>query len=196
MKYNRMKLNIFDGGTGGQGSQGGDGGQGSAGSGSGTQNTGNYTYEQLEEIASARAEKASRTALANFFRGQGMSEEEVTKAIGDFKRQKAQNQPNISAIEQERDAAQKELQQLKNTNILRDKGVKAEDLDYVMFKVEKLVDDKTDFTKAAEKFLKENPKFTGAGAYRVSTSSGAESKGTGGSLNSSINDAIRNAIRR
>lgn len=196
MKYNRMRLNIFDGGTGGQGSQGGDGSQGSAGSGSGTQNTGNYTYEQLEEIASARAEKAGRTALANFFRGQGMSEEEVTKAIGDFKRQKAQNQPNISAIEQERDDYKKQVEQMKNEKILTSKGVKTEDLDYIMFKVEKLVDDKTDFAKAAEKFLKENPRFTGAGTYRVSTSSGTESNGAGRSLNSSINDAIRNAIRK
>ena len=45
---------------------------------------------------------------------------------------------------------------MKNEKVLTSKGVKADDLDYVMFKVSKLVDDKTDFEKAADKFLKEN----------------------------------------
>ena len=50
---------------------------------------------------------------------------------------------------------------MKNTSYLRDKGVKPDDLDYVLFKVSKQVDDKTDFKKAADAFLKENPRFTG-----------------------------------
>ncbi len=48
------------------------------------------------------------------------------------------------------------------------KGVKTDDLDYVTFKVSKMVNDKTTFEKAAEKYLKENPKYTGSGTYRVS----------------------------
>lgn len=58
MKY-RMNLQLFENGTGaGSGGQGGNagagnGGQESAGSASGAHNTGTYTYEQLEEIASA-----------------------------------------------------------------------------------------------------------------------------------------------
>ena len=110
-------------------------------------------------------------------------------------KQKAQ-QPDVDTITRERDAAQKELQELKNEKILTGKGVKADDLDYVMFKVSKLVDDKTDFTKAAEKFLKENPKYTGAGTYRVSTSTGSDNQDTGGSVNMNINDRIRAAARR
>lgn len=109
--------------------------------------------------------------------------------------EKAQ-QPDVDTITRERDAAQKELQELKNEKILTGKGVKADDLDYVMFKVSKLVDDKTDFTKAAEKFLKENPKYTGAGTYRVSTSTGSDNQDTGGSVNMNINDRIRAAARR
>lgn len=62
MRY-RMNLQLFDDGAGaGSGGQGGNagagnGGQGSAGSASGAHNTGTYTYEQLEEIASARVER-------------------------------------------------------------------------------------------------------------------------------------------
>ena len=59
-----------------------------------------------------------------------------------------------------------------------------------------MVDDKTDFTKAAEKFLKENPRYSGGGTYRVSTSTGADNQNAGGNVNASINDRIRAAMRR
>ena len=68
-------------------------------------------------------------------------------------------------------------------------------MDYVLFKINQLVDDKTDFAKAADKFLKENPRF-GKGAYKVSTSTGSDNQNTGGSVNASINDRIRAAMRR
>lgn len=198
----RMYLQLFEDGAGaGSGGQGGNagtgnGGQGSAGSSSGAHGNGAYTYEQLEEIASARAEKSERAALANFFRSQGMTEAEVTQAITEFKTQRAANQPDITKLQKEKDDALKEVQQMKNEKILTGKGVKAEDLDYVMFKVSKLVDEKTTFEKAAEKYLKENPRYAGGSTYRVSTSTGSESNGSGGSMNASINDRIRAAARR
>ena len=102
----------------------------------------------------------------------------------------------MDALTQERDAAQQELQQLKNEKVLSSKGVKAEDMDYVLFKVNKLVDDKTDFAKAADKFLKENSRYTGTGTYRVSTSTGSDNQDTGGNMNMTINDRIRAAARR
>lgn len=188
--YRLMNLHIFD-----EGNDHGNGGGGTGGNGSQT-GSASYTFEQAEEIASARAEKASRNALADFFRKQGMSESEITTAISDFKAKQAANKPNVSAIEQERDEARKELESLKNTNVLRDKGVQSDELDYVVFKVSQMVDEKTDFAKAAEKFLKENPRFTSAGAYRVSTSTGSQANGNTGGTNASINDAIRKAFRR
>ena len=140
-----MNLRLFDeGGQGGTGGQGGNAGSGNGGQGG---NAG-YTYEQLEEIASSRAERAGRSALADFFRKQGMSETQITEAIEDYKEKQKKSQPNVSEIQQERDSYKAEVEQMKNEKILTGKGVKAEDLDYVMFKVSKLVDDKTDFTKA------------------------------------------------
>ena len=201
MKY-RMNLQLFeDGGGAGSGGQGGNAGtgssgQGSAGNASGAVNSGTYTYEQLEEIASARASKSERAALASFFRNQGMTESEVTQAINNFKAERAANQPDTAKLQKERDDALKEVQQMKNEKFLSGKGVKSEDLDYVMFKVSKLVDDKTTFEKAAEKYLKENPRYVGGNTYRVSTSSGSSSEGSGGSANASINDRIRAAARR
>lgn len=201
MKY-RMNLQLFEdgAGAGSAGGQGGstgtgDGGQRSAGGASGAHSTGTYTYEQLEEIANARVERSERTALANFFRSQGMTEEEVTQAITDFKTQRAANQPNTEKLQQERDAALAQVEQMNNEKILSGKGVRPDDMDYVMFKVSKMVDEKTDFKKAAEKFLKENPRFTGQ-TYRISTgtpSGGPEGNDTG---NNSINAAIRRAAGR
>lgn len=201
MKKRLMDLRIFEGGsTEGQasGSGTGNGGQsGTAGTGSSGQggNAG-YTYEQLEEVASARASKAERLAITNYLRGKGMSEEDITTAINDFKEKKKNSQPDVAAIEKERNDAIAERDQLKNSNILRDKGVRADDIDYVMFKVNKLVDDKTDFKKAAERFLKENPRYAGGSSYRMSTSAGTDTNTSGGSKNTSINDAIRAAARR
>ena len=196
MKNKFMNLHIFEeGGNGGEGNTAGQNGNSGNGNGSQSGIVG-YTFEQAEEIANNRAEKASRAALASFYRQQGLSEEQITTAIADFKAKQKAQQPDVDTITRERDAAQKELQELKNEKILTGKGVKADDLDYVMFKVGKLVDDKTDFTKAAEKFLKENPKYTGAGTYRVSTSTGSDNQDTGGSVNMNINDRIRAAARR
>ena len=196
MKNKFMNLHIFEeGGNGGEGNTAGQNRNSGNGNGSQSGNVG-YTFEQAEEIANNRAEKASRAALASFYRQQGLSEEQITTAIADFKAKQKAQQPDVDTITRERDAAQKELQELKNEKILTGKVVKADDLDYVMFKVSKLVDDKTDFTKAAEKFLKENPKYTGAGTYRVSTSTGSDNQDTGGSVNMNINDRIRAAARR
>lgn len=196
----KMYLQLFEDGAGaGSGGQGGNAGTGSGGQGpvgaSGA-HTGTYTYEQLEEIASARVNKSERAALANFFRSQGMTEAEVTEAITKFKNERAANQPDTAKLQRERDDALKKVQQMENEKTLAGKGVKAEDLDYVMFKVSKLVDDKTTFEKAAEKYLKENPRFTAGNSYRMTSSSGGNSNGSGGNVNASINDAIRMAARR
>lgn len=199
----RMYLQLFDDGAGaGSGNQSGNAGtgssgQGSAGGASGASNSGTYTYEQLEEIASARANKSERAALANFFRNQGMTETEVTNAIATFKAERAANQPDAAKLQKERDEALEKIERMENERFLSGKGVKSDDLDYVMFKVSKLVDDKTTFEKAADKFLKENPRFAGGGNnYRISTSAGNSSEGSGGSMNASINDRIRAAARR
>lgn len=195
-------LQLFtDGGDGGSGA--GGTGAGSAGNGNGSQaNAGGasrnatYSYEQAEQIAEARADRATKVALSDYFKRQGMSEEEVTAALADFRAKKAAEQPNVTAVEQERDAALAQVEEMKNTNYLRDKGVKTDDLDYVLFKVGKKVDDKTDFKKAADVFLRENPRFTGQGYKVVSTGKPDGGSGTGQTVNDSINTSIRSAFGR
>lgn len=202
MKKSYFELQLFtDGGDGGAGTGGtgagsagnGNGGQANAG---GTPGSATYSYEQAEQIAEARADRATKAALSDYFKRQGMSEEEVTAALADFKAKKAAQHPDVAEVQQERDAALAQVEEMKNTNYLRDKGVKADDLDYVLFKVGKKVDNKTDFKKAADAFLKENPRFTGQGYKVVSTGKPDGGSGTGQTANDSINASIRSAFGR
>lgn len=191
-----IDLTLFDDGNeggSGAGAQGtGAGTNGNAGQNGGT----GYSFEQAEEIANARAQRAEKAALAGYFKQQGLSEDEVTKAINEYKAQQAAAKPDTSKIAKERDEALAELAALKNSNLLRKSGVREDDLDYVLFKVNALMkeDDKLTFEKAAAKYLKDNPRYTSAGGgYRVSAGTDGSHQGSssGRGENASINDAIR-----
>lgn len=198
MKKRKFDLQLFtDGGEGGADTTGA--GAGTAGNGNGGQNNAggaSYSYEQAEEIANARADRAEKAALASYFKQQGMTEDEVTAALADFKAKKAAQQPDVAAVEKERDSALKKVEELENLNYLRDKNVKPDDLDYVFFKACKRMDDKTDFKKAADAFLKENPRYMGNGYKVVSTGKPDGGSGTGQTANDSINASIRSAFGR
>jgi len=202
MRRKKFDLQIFtDGGGDGAGNAGA--GTSTAGNGNGSQNNAGgspsgapHSYEQAEQIAEARADRATKAALSDYFKRQGVSEEEVTAAIADYRTKKAASQPNVSAVEKERDEALAKVAEMENTNYLRDKGVKADDLDYVLFKVGKQVNDKTDFKKAADSFLKENPRFTGQGYKVVSTGKPDGGSGTSQTAHDSINASIRSAFGR
>ncbi len=201
-----FNLQLFADGSGGgsgadQGAEAGTGNGGQAGNAGNSGSSGSYSFQQAEEIANARAQRAEKAALSSYFKQQGMSEDEINQAIKDFKASREKQKPNVDAITKERDEARAELAQLKNSQTLRQKGVRDEDTDYVMFKIAALMkaDDKLDFDKATTKFLKDNPRFTtaGTGFYRVKT--GTDSSGVGSSDpskgNAFINDAIRRAAR-
>lgn len=190
----KFDLQLFaDGGEGGSEGQGGNAGAGNGGSGNAGKGT--YSFEQAEEIANARAQRAEKAALSSYFKQQGMSEQEVEQALADFKANREKNKPNVSAIEQERDDARRELQEYKNGSYLEGKGVSKDDLDYVKFKVHAMVTDKLPFEKAADQFLKENPRFAGNGYRIVDTSKSGGSNGSDKGGNFDINDAIRRAAR-
>lgn len=201
MKRNLLSMNLQlfaePGGSAGTGSQGNAGGNLPGGA-SGTQGghpSPAYTYEQAEEIAQARAQKAEAEALKGYFQKQGMSEQEVTQAIADFREKQKNRRPDVAAIEAQRDEALKEIQQYKNEKILLGMKVRQEDLDYVAFKVSKLVTDKKDFQTAASEFLKENPRYMNQSTYRISTGAEGQQGGSAQTANEQVNEAIREAIR-
>lgn len=156
-----------------------------------------YTYEQLNEIANSRAEAAGKAALEEFFRNQGMSEGDITAAISDYKAKQKASDPDVAAIESARDNALKEVEQLKNEKLLASMRVRPDDVDYVMYKVGRMVTNKKDFKTAAEEFLKENPRYKEGGAYRMTSgaASGGNHEGTA-TGNEAINTMIRSAFGR
>lgn len=187
-----MNLFIFDDGDGANGSNGGNGN----GSQEVNRNAGaTFTYEQLNEIASSRAERAERAALKNYFSQAGLSEAEAQAAFEKYKADKKAQQPNVSEIEKERDGYKAKYEEMMNTNFLRSKGVHDDEMEFVMFKISKNVTDKKDFKAAAEEFLKSNPRYTSS-SYRMSGAAGSNNSGSSHSHGMSSNDAIRAAARR
>ena len=190
----KMNLQLFaDGGEGGSGSQGGNAGSGNGGQGSAGAA---YSFEQAEEIANARAQRAEQAALKSYFQQQGMTEDEVRAALEEYKTKKERQKPNVSAIEQERDEALTKLQQYENEKVLAGMKVKAEDLDYVLFKVNALVTDKKDFKTAAAEWLKDNPRYKDGGTYRMSSGTAADGSKGADTGNEAINNMIRGAFGR
>lgn len=162
----------------------------------GKETHGSYSFEQAEEIASARAERAEKAALSNFFTQQGMSRQEAEEAFKDYKAKKEASKPNVSALERERDEAKSKLVALENQNLLRQKKVREDDLDYVTFKVSQMVDDKTDFNAAADKFLKDNPRFGEQIRVRVSTGVSGNGNADTRTDNEKMNDSLKAAFKR
>ncbi len=98
-----------------------------------------------------------------------------------------QDTETADTYRRERDDARRELEQYKNDAFLTSKGVI--DRDYVTFKATQLMDDKTNFQQAAEKFLKENPRFMGRG-FKVSTGTPDGGTGRSGVLDADIRKAM------
>lgn len=197
MRKKYMNLRLFDEGTGDVGSQGGTAGTGNGGQRSAGATTATYSFEQAEEIANARAQRAEQAALKSYFQQQGMTEDEVRTALADYRANKEKHKPDVSALEKERDEANKKLQQYENEKALTAMKVRAEDLDYVMFKVGALVSDKKDFKTAAEEWLKENPRYKDGGTYRMSSGAAAAEGNKGSDTgNEAINNMIRGAFGR
>lgn len=177
-----MDLQLFadgDGGEGGQNSGGNNGGGVT------------YSFEQAEQIANERASRAEKSALTNYFKQNGMTEEQAYEAFKDFKAKKEAGKPDVAAITKERDAARAELESYKNRSVLS--GLKVDDVftEFVEGKVSAMVTDKKDFKTAADEFIKDNPQYVKS-SYRFSTGSSTDKSGNNESKsNSYINDLIR-----
>ena len=187
MKYGLiMNLQLFADGDGGDnGSNTGNNGNNNGGGVS-------YSFEQAEQIANERAGRAERSALTNYFKQNGMTEEQAQEAFKDFKAKKEAGKPDVAAITKERDDAKAELESYKNRSVLAGLNVDDAFKEFVEGKVKAMVTDKKDFKTAAAEFLKANPQYVKSN-YRFS-SSGSAGDNKGGS-GASSNDYINNLIR-
>lgn len=170
------------------------------------QASGGYSYAQAEEIATARAQKAERAALASYFKQQGMTEDEVTNAIKAYKAAQKAKEPDVGTLTRERDEARAKVAAYEQKEALGKKGVKAEFAEFVAFKARELMakDDKLDtFDKAAEKFLKDNPHYASQGtkpaSYKIKTATDANAGGgqdKAAETKAALNVAIKQLARR
>lgn len=115
---------------------------------------------------------------------------DVDRIINNRLARQKQDMDTADQYRRERDDARRELEQYKNNAFLSSKGVKDIDRDYVTFKAAQMVDSNTNFQQAAEKFLKENPRYTGRGFRVVSTGSSSVNYGSGGSGDADIRKAM------
>lgn len=112
-----------------------------------------FTQAEVDALIGKRIAKAMK----------GMPTEEELNAFRSWKESQQTEQDKWNNLTKERDTArnelstaQAELEQLKRENYLTGKGVPADDLDYYVFKIGKLVTDSKTFEQAAEDFLKDN----------------------------------------
>lgn len=67
-----------------------------------------FDYAMLSDIVAGKQTVAEDTVLKNYFRNQGMTEEEMKQAIAVFKQQKAASQPDVKEIQAQLAKAQEE----------------------------------------------------------------------------------------
>lgn len=178
----------------GDGNNGGNNGSNSGNNGGGV----TYSFEQAEQIANERAGRAEKSALTNFFQQNGMTAEQAAEAFKDFKAKQEAQKPNVSAIEQQRDAALAELASIKNKAVLSGLGVQTEFTDFLVHEISKSVTDKKDFEACAKEYLKDKPQYTRQNTqFRMSSgSNGGNGAGASGDPSQNINAALRKAFGR
>lgn len=113
-----------------------------------------FTQAELDSIVGKRIAKAMKgmpgeeelTAFRAWKESQQTEREKQEKREKEF----AENKTALAE-------ALGKVEQYEREKFLLSKGVSADDVDYYAFKIGKLVTDTTDFQKAAEKYLKDNP---------------------------------------
>lgn len=65
-----------------------------------------FDYDKLASIINGKQSVTEDTILKNYFKQQGLSQEEATQAIQAFKAEKAKNQPDVTAIQTQLTQAQ------------------------------------------------------------------------------------------
>lgn len=63
-------------------------------------------YERIQQMLNGTLAAKEETALKNYFKQQGLSQQEAEQAINAFKQQKAANQPDVAKLQSDVQAAQ------------------------------------------------------------------------------------------
>lgn len=146
-----------------------------------------FTQAELDSIVGKRIAKAMK----------GMPGEEELSAFRNWRESQQTEKEKWDSLVKERDESraalaetQAKVEQFEREKFLLGKGVPADDVDYYAFKIGKLVTDTTDFQKAAEAYLKDNPP---AGTVQVDLSAPLGGGRPAKTANETMNSLIRGA---
>ena len=132
MKYRFMRMYLEpDGGQGGDGA-----GQQPQNQQPGNQQPPAFDYEKLASIVAGKQNVAEDTVLKNYFKQQGLSQEEAEKAIASFKEEKVKNTPDVTALQNQiaQEKAQAQKAQIEKDAVLTalSLGLDAKTIPYVL----------------------------------------------------------------
>ena len=135
-----------------------------------------FTQEEVDNLINQRLARERR----------GMPKAEELAAFRAWqKEQKAE-----PATPEKKDEDDSELEIVRRENHLLRQGVPADDVDYYVYKISKMVNDETSFEDAAKKFLKENKRSV----VRMDTGARLNGGGNSGkSANETMNELSRQA---
>jgi hypothetical protein len=195
-----LRLQFFsdpDTGSNGQGSNG-DGQQNQQSQQS--QQATSFDYDKLASIINGKQTVTEDTILKNYFKQQGLSQEEAAQAIQTFKTEKAKNQPDVTVIQTQLAQAQAladkaEIERLATVEAIG-LGIDVKTLPYVLKMADlnsvKGQDGKVDqesIKKALSKVLEDIPQLKPS---KENSNGGFQIGGTGGQGNTNANeDALR-----
>ena len=129
----------------------------------GTGQEATFTQAQLDKVLSERLAR-ERAKMPN---------SDELKAFGEWKKAQQTEAEKAEAREQDLAKARAEAESLKRENAVIRAGVKAEDADYVLFKVGKM---EGDFAENLASFIAENEKFTQPETTQVAGTRHSQSK--------------------
>ena len=199
----RMRLQFFAAPDGGGAGEGGSpsNGQPSNSQQNGNQQAQSFDYDKLASIIAGKQSVTEDTVLKNYFKQQGLSQEEMNQAIAGFKEQKAKNTPDVAGMQTRLTQSQQANQQLQIQNAATLQAVKtgiaADTVPYVL----KLADfsnamgtdgkvSEDEVKKAIEKVLEDvpalKPNTESSGGFQV----GAPGNNNNGGENQ--DEALRN----
>ncbi len=100
--------------------KGGKGGDGKDTPGTSSQGAPSFDYDKLASIISGKQDVAEKTVLKNYFKEQGLSQDEANAAIEAFKKQKKETEPNAGELQKTLETEKAALlqQKIENTAIM------------------------------------------------------------------------------
>ena len=124
-----MRLQFFaepDGGSAGDGGNPSNpGNQQQNNQQDGNQQVQSFDYDKLASIIAGKQSVTEDTVLKNYFKQQGLSQDEVNQAISTFKEQKAKNTPDVAGMQTQLTQSQQANQQLQVQNAATLQAIKA-----------------------------------------------------------------------